>query len=64
MKAEDLKGHLLARGHNLREEHDRILANALLAEERGRLYRAELAANEGAQTEINQTLALLERPTP
>lgn len=64
MKTEDMKGFLLARGANLKTQHDQLLANALLAEERARIYRRELAANEAAQTEIEGVLTLIDQPKP
>ncbi len=62
MKTEDLKGHLLARSANLVTAHTQLVANVLVAEERAKELRRLLAANEGAQTELSATLALLDSP--
>ena len=62
MKTEDLKGHLLARSANLADAHTQLVANVLVAEERAKDLRRQLAANEGAQTENARILALIDPP--
>ena len=61
MTIDEAKQEIIHRRALLQQQVQRAQANALLAEDRARLARAELAAEQGALDELTRTLALLER---
>ena len=61
MNIEDLKRELTARRTVLQQTVQHAQAAALLAEDRARLARAELAAEQGALDELTRTIVHLER---